>query len=137
MLLVQAYNHSGLWGFSKGKIGPYETSENCAIREVKEEIGYDISHGINKNLKLFQRQKQRVLELFYIFDVPLETSFKPKMPKEIRYVTTCVFINSLLTLFTLRQIQWFEIESLPRWQHDQNSLRRLGISWNLFGVARC
>ena len=41
MLLYNKYRHK--WELTGGLIDPGETSENCAIRECKEESGQDIT----------------------------------------------------------------------------------------------
>ena len=47
VLLVQSYFSKNSWGFPKGKINENETPVKCAIREVNEEIGFDISGHID------------------------------------------------------------------------------------------
>ena len=42
-MLVKGCSKQATWGFPKGKIGKDETQLACAIREVWEEIGYDIT----------------------------------------------------------------------------------------------
>mmetsp|Transcript_22608 Transcript_22608/g.22362 ORF Transcript_22608/g.22362 Transcript_22608/m.22362 type:complete len:184 (-) Transcript_22608:145-696(-) len=46
VLLVTNYN-CRVFGFPKGKINEEESDEACALREVKEEVGYDASHLLN------------------------------------------------------------------------------------------
>ena len=48
VLLVKGWKgHS--WGFPKGKIDKDEEKVDCAVREVLEEIGHDISDGLDPN----------------------------------------------------------------------------------------
>lgn len=42
-LLVRGFKEGSGWGFPKGKLSLNETDEACAIREVFEETGYDIT----------------------------------------------------------------------------------------------
>lgn len=42
VLMVRGYQASSSWGFPKGKIAKDESPEECAVREVAEEIGFDI-----------------------------------------------------------------------------------------------
>ena len=42
-LLVQPYMSRTSWGFPKGKVNKDEKEFNCAVREVLEETGFDIT----------------------------------------------------------------------------------------------
>lgn len=42
LLLVRPFEDRDVWGIPKGHIGPGETVEQCAMREVKEETGFDV-----------------------------------------------------------------------------------------------
>ena len=46
VLLVKAWSGKS-WGFPKGKIDRDEDKLTCAIREVAEEVGYDISELVD------------------------------------------------------------------------------------------
>jgi len=54
VLLVVSYN-GGFYDFPRGKVDEDESEEECAAREVYEEIGFDISALINKNDYLLKR----------------------------------------------------------------------------------
>jgi 8-oxo-dGTP pyrophosphatase MutT (NUDIX family) len=41
MVLVKSFGKRGCWGFPKGKINKDEQLQDCAIREVLEEISFD------------------------------------------------------------------------------------------------
>jgi mRNA-decapping enzyme subunit 2 len=43
----------GGWGFPRGKLADGESEEECAIREVKEEIGFGIFYS-QKYIALFE-----------------------------------------------------------------------------------
>ena len=47
VLLVKSAK--GFWGFPKGKINEFEEPEDCAAREVLEEVGLEIQSLINRN----------------------------------------------------------------------------------------
>ena len=47
MLLVQGFWSKNSWGFPKGKVNEGEDPARCAVREVLEETGYDISSIIS------------------------------------------------------------------------------------------
>eukprot|EP00954_Amorphochlora_amoebiformis_P020007 1336166-Amorphochlora_amoeboformis.AAC.2 len=95
VLLVKGWNNSK-WGFPKGKINQGEDPAQCAIREVQEEIGYDISNLIEEKdyLEGEERQTSRVIRLYIVTGVAESSHFECKTQKEIS------------------AIQWFEIFKL-------------------------
>ena len=46
-LLVRGYKEGAGWGFPRGKLSLNESDEECAIREVMEETGYDIGDTLS------------------------------------------------------------------------------------------
>lgn len=48
-LLVRGYKSNAGWGFPRGKVAKDEDDVSCAIREVKEETGFDIAPYIQAN----------------------------------------------------------------------------------------
>lgn len=48
-LLVRGYRKDAGWGFPRGKLSKDETDAQCAIREVLEETGLDITDSIKEN----------------------------------------------------------------------------------------
>ena len=95
VLLVQGYWSRTSWGFPKGKVNEEEPPHLCAVREVYEETGYDISQRINPKDYLSQVINDQTSWLYLIHGVPDDTKFSPKTKKEIR------------------DIKWFPIASLP------------------------
>lgn len=47
-LLVRGYKKDAGWGFPRGKLSKDESDANCAIREVEEETGLDITGMFNE-----------------------------------------------------------------------------------------
>lgn len=47
VLLVQSYWAKSSWGFPKGKLNLEEDPAHCAVREVLEETGFDISKRLD------------------------------------------------------------------------------------------
>lgn len=81
-LMVQGWN-SGTWTFPKGKISKGETPEQCAAREVTEEIGYDISSRLNASDYIQTESGPKALRLYIIPGVPESTKFVTLTRKEI------------------------------------------------------
>ena len=84
VLLVQGYWSRTSWGFPKGKVNEEEPPHVCAVREVDEETGYDISQLINPKDYLQQVINDQTSWLYLIHGVPDDTKFAPKTKKEIR-----------------------------------------------------
>lgn len=109
-LLVQGYPASTSWGFPKGKLERGESDEDCAIREVYEETGFDIRALIQgeQYLECQSQESERASRMYIIPGVPEETEFKPRVRKEIR------------------DIAWFRVEDLPRHKKDLTTRQNLG-----------
>jgi ADP-ribose pyrophosphatase YjhB (NUDIX family) len=82
-LMIKGWNKKSQWGFPKGKINEDEMLMDCAIREVKEEIGFDISSGIQETEYIEYKAKNKMTRLYIILEVPEETLFSPQTKKEI------------------------------------------------------
>lgn len=113
VLLVQGFWHRASWGFPKGKINVDEEPHNCAIREVLEETGYDISKLIDPNVYLETSIGEQSVRLYIITGVPMDTSFIPRTKGEIK------------------QLKWFPIHQLPSHKNDRN-FNRVNGSTNMF-----
>lgn len=96
VLLVRGFSARSGWSFPRGKINQNESEMNCAIRETKEETGFDIS-SLTKEDRFIEcmirgEQKSR----FYIITgVSEQTAFEPKTRKEIG------------------EIRWHKLKELP------------------------
>ncbi|CAH1795754.1 unnamed protein product, partial [Owenia fusiformis] len=113
-LLVQGYWAKASWGFPKGKVNEEEAEHDCAIREVLEETGYDISGLIDKHEHIELKINEQVTRLYIVPGVPMDTAFMPKTRKEIK------------------NLEWFEIEHLPKHKKDEVSKEKLGLNPNSF-----
>ncbi|CAO3589739.1 unnamed protein product [Absidia cylindrospora] len=94
-LLVKGWSSKAGWGFPKGKINQNEENDNCAVREVLEETGYDISPLLRKNDYIEITLKEQRIRLYIIIGVPENTHFTPQTRKEIS------------------QIEWTPLDDLP------------------------
>lgn len=82
VLLVKGWN-SRSWSFPRGKVNQDETELACAAREVKEEIGFDISPYLNPKNYLKMQFNEQVVTLFIVSGVPENTKFHPETRKEV------------------------------------------------------
>jgi len=58
-ILLEKRKDSGIWGFPGGGIEPGESIEKCAIREIKEETGFDIS--LKRLLGVYSEPSSRLI----------------------------------------------------------------------------
>lgn len=83
VVLVSSYKY-GHRGFPKGKINEGETEIECAIREVYEEVGIDITNSINDKEYLFiEGVDEKYLKLFVIASLDESIQMKPTVSYEI------------------------------------------------------
>lgn len=108
VLLVQSFFSKASWGFPKGKVNKDELPHHCAIREVLEETGFDITHLIDKQAYLEHYFNDQLIRLYIITGIPPNVKFHPKTRKEIK------------------SIEWFPVNFLPTGRKDQMSKTNLG-----------
>ena len=107
VLLVQS--RKGNWGFPKGKMEEFEEPEDCAAREVMEEVGLDIRNLIVKNRFLEEKERKHIARLYIIPGIKESTELSTSCPEEIK------------------DIKWFKLSSLPTSFQDEKSKQKLGI----------
>ncbi|KAI6174041.1 Nudix hydrolase domain-containing protein [Aphelenchoides besseyi] len=121
ILLVQGYFASrNSWGFPKGKVNEDEDPKACAIREVLEETGYDISQKLADDVIFRYAMNDTMVHLYVAVDVDRNFNFHPHLRKEIR------------------KIAWFDIADLPRHRSDFATCNRQGQGCrpnNFYGVV--
>ncbi|ESO13095.1 hypothetical protein HELRODRAFT_159700 [Helobdella robusta] len=106
-LLLQGFSTKAKWGFAKGKVDEDEEPVHCAIREVKEETGFDISKNLDPNNFLEYRVREKSCRLYIVSDVPMDTKFEPKTRMEVKGYS------------------WFPVEHLPCHGKETSSEIRL------------
>lgn len=81
-LLVKGWKGSS-WSFPRGKKNKDEEDHACAIREVLEETGFDVSKLLNKEEFIEMLFGQQRVRLYIIAGVKDDTAFAPLTKKEI------------------------------------------------------
>ncbi|KAJ0175311.1 hypothetical protein K1T71_009452 [Dendrolimus kikuchii] len=114
VLLVQSYWTKASWGFPKGKVNEDEEPWKCAVREVLEETGFDISKLINKNEFIEAIIHEQIVRLYIIGYIPRDTKFQPRTRNEIK---AC---------------EWFPLADLPANKKDMTPKLKMGVSPNAF-----
>lgn len=96
VLVVLDYKGTS-YSFPRGKINENEELKDCAVREVKEEIGFDISPYLDPTeyITIETRPKTQIT-LFICRGVPKTTLFEAKTRKEIS------------------RIEWFNVQTLMK-----------------------
>ncbi|CAD5212862.1 unnamed protein product [Bursaphelenchus okinawaensis] len=121
VLLVQGYfSTKNSWGFPKGKVNEDETPEACAIREVLEETGYDITDKMRPDVCFRYNLNDTAVCLYAALDVDQDFNFHPHMRKEIR------------------KIAWYPIRELPRSKADNQACAHRGyVARNFYTIIPC
>ena len=114
VLLVQSYWAKPSWGFPKGKVNEDEDPSHCAVREVLEETGFDISVLIDKDDFIESMIHDQLVRLYIIPGVDMSTKFKPKTRNEIK------------------NVEWFTLADLPNSKKDTTPKVKMGVSANAF-----
>lgn len=117
MLLVQGYGSKTSWGFPKGKVNESEEPHQCAVREVLEETGFDISDLIDPELYLDAIINDQTNCLYLIPGVPRSTKFQPK------------------TKYEIRAVKWFPVSELPASKKDSVNPNYPGLTPNNLYMA--
>lgn len=100
-LLVKGWSSKSGWGFPKGKINQDEEYDCCAVREVLEETGYDISPLLKKPDYIELTMREQRIRLYIIQGVPEDTQFIPRTRKEIS------------------QVSWIKLDDLPTYKSTE------------------
>lgn len=86
VLLVRGWTARS-WSFPRGKINQGELETACAIREVKEEIGFDVTNYLNPKQFVKLNSSGQSIKLYIITEgIPENVQFIPQTKKEIRAI---------------------------------------------------
>ncbi|GJQ14073.1 hypothetical protein GpartN1_g5864.t1 [Galdieria partita] len=94
VLLVKGFRGKS-WSFPKGKVGKDESYETCAVREAREEVGFDVSKQLFRENLLTSNWQGHESYIFIVPGIPDTTKFETNTRKEIS------------------EIKWHDIFSLP------------------------
>ena len=83
VVLVRGWKSNSGWGFPKGKINQGEREVECAIREVFEECGHDISSLVREEEYIERRVNEQRIRLYIVVGVDEKTEFLTQTRKEI------------------------------------------------------
>ncbi|KAG7189900.1 hypothetical protein KM043_006070 [Ampulex compressa] len=109
VLLVQSYWSKNSWSFPKGKVNKDEPPSHCAVREVLEETGFDISSLIDEDAYIESTINDQLVRLYIISGVKKDTKFQPKTRKEIK------------------SVEWFALADLPNYKRDMTPKVKIGF----------
>ncbi|XP_050210748.1 mRNA-decapping enzyme subunit 2 [Mercurialis annua] len=85
-LLVKGWKGTS-WSFPRGKKNKDEEDHACAIREVQEETGFDISNLLKNDEYIEEIFGQQRVKLYIIAGVKDDTAFAPLTKKEISEIS--------------------------------------------------
>ncbi|KAH9815133.1 NUDIX hydrolase domain-like protein [Melampsora americana] len=112
VLLVKGYKANSSWSFPRGKINENEQPRDCAIREVLEETGFDItSHMCDDHFIEIMIREQK-LRMYLVTGIPDETVFETQTRQEIS------------------AIAWFPLADLPTFTSEAFSPKKPASNWS-------
>ncbi|KAL5708131.1 5'-(N(7)-methylguanosine 5'-triphospho)-[mRNA] hydrolase [Ranunculus cassubicifolius] len=114
-LLVKGWKAGASWSFPRGKKAKDEEDHTCAIREVLEETGFDVSDKLKIDEHIEVTVGEQRVRLYIIGGVKEDTSFAPQTKKEIS------------------EISWLRIHELESAGNDVTSRGPNGLKFYMVG----
>ena len=116
-VLVKGWKKGAKWSFPRGKINKEETDLDCAVREVYEETGFDLTQTDlvlpeEEMKKITVTMREQSMMLYVFRGVPMDTHFEPRTRKEIS------------------KIDWYKLTDLPTLRR-KNQAPQQGTSQDL------
>jgi mRNA-decapping enzyme subunit 2 len=112
VLLVKGWT-SKSWTFPRGKINQDEAELVCAAREVKEEIGFDLTPYLHADHFVHHTFNEQSVKLYIVTGIPESTNFAPQTRKEIR------------------AIEWHAIDSIMSARSPANPKKSANKYWTI------
>lgn len=112
ILLVKG-TESDSWSFPRGKISKDEDDVACCIREVREEIGFNLSDYIDENQFIERNIQGKNYKIFIISGVPESYDFKPHVRNEIEKIEWRDFRKIQKTMHK-SSVRYYLINSMMR-----------------------
>lgn len=112
ILLVQG-TESDSWSFPRGKISKDEDDVACCIREVKEEIGFDLTDYIDEEQFIERNIQGKNYKIFIVKGVPEDFNFKPQVRNEIDKIEWRDFKKMSKTMYK-SNVKYYLINSMMR-----------------------
>lgn len=112
ILLVQG-TESDSWSFPRGKISKDEDDVACCIREVREEIGFDITDYIDENQFIERNIQGKNYKIYIVSGVPENYLFKPQVRNEIAKIEWRDFKKMSRTM-SKSNVKYYLVNSMMR-----------------------
>jgi len=105
LLLIKQFSRKDVWSIPKGKLNKDETLEECAVREVREETGVEVT------------LETRLPDVSYEYNDDIKT-----VVSYLARPRHSDVINDSDPNNEVAEARWIRVDSLPRIQRTQESL---------------
>lgn len=112
ILLVQG-TESDSWSFPRGKISKDEDDVACCVREVREEIGFDLTDYIDEEQFIERNIQGKNYKIFIVKGIPEDFNFKPQVRNEIDKIEWRDFKKMSKTMYK-SNVKYYLINSMMR-----------------------
>ncbi|WVQ76148.1 hypothetical protein IAR50_005799 [Cryptococcus sp. DSM 104548] len=103
VVLVRGWKNNAGWSFPRGKINLNETEEACAVREVEEETGYDLTGMVKSEDRIQTHINAQEVTMFIVGGIDESTVFETQTRHEIG------------------AIEWVNLTDLPTWSGNKKT----------------
>ncbi|KIY30842.1 mRNA-decapping enzyme subunit 2 [Cryptococcus gattii E566] len=117
VLLVRGWKSNAGWSFPRGKINLAESEEACAVREVEEETGFDLTGMVNPDDKIKTYISAQEVTMFIVPGIDEATEFETQTRHEIG------------------AIEWVALQDLPTWSGNKRGPRKTGKAKRFYNVT--
>ncbi|OWZ52898.1 mRNA-decapping enzyme subunit 2 [Cryptococcus neoformans c45] len=117
VLLVRGWKSNAGWSFPRGKINLAESEEACAVREVEEETGFDLTGMVKPDDKIKTHINAQEVTMFIVPGIDEATEFETQTRHEIG------------------AIEWVPLQDLPTWSANKRGPRKTGKAKRFYNVT--